>query len=230
MYETQTPPTLRSIVWRKVIKSVERATLHQTIKFFVQLIGAVCITILLVYPSLLLTCASFLFQVGNNALPKFTLVFGLIRYRKQLQRIYKRFQNKKTTYSIEGIPAVELLDHLFTTGSFKRDDIKRRFAIPHDRYQRLAKKLESLGILVRGEKNARILNEAYTRQDIAAILHNKRKASDLEEVLRPIGLPGEGNASYTMEPSMDRVQERVDEIINLPTGLPPTFAMKRVNG
>lgn len=192
---------------------IERSTLPQILRASGRVCASVIVTLFLVWPDLIVIASRFVLSIGNFALPKFLLVFLLINNHKRLRRAYKKILSKgKTTVRIEGIPSVELLDHLFTVGSFKRDDIKRKFGIPHHRYQSLAKKLESLGILIRGENNARILNDAYSRQDIAAILHNKRKAVDLEPVLTPIGSPREGIV-YTIDPTSEIIADRVAEYL-----------------
>jgi hypothetical protein len=49
-----------------------------------------------------------------------------------------------TGNTIEGIPTLELLDHLFEHKSFKREDIENKFGIPRNRYGILATKLESI--------------------------------------------------------------------------------------
>lgn len=72
--------------------------------------------------------------------------------------------------TLEGIPVVELLDHLFEKESFKREEVENKFGIPRNRYTTLAIKLENIGVLIRGENNARVLNTEYSRADVAAIL------------------------------------------------------------
>ena len=50
----------------------------------------------------------------------------------------------RTIDSIDGIPRLELLDHLFTVGSFKRDDVEKKWGIPRYRVTEISKKLEDL--------------------------------------------------------------------------------------
>lgn len=88
------------------------------------------------------------------------------------------------TESVEGIPTVELVAHLFAEKRFSSSDAKDKFALPAARYSALAKKMEEVGILVRGDKNARVLNPDFSRSDVVSIFAGCSKAEDLETLLR----------------------------------------------
>jgi len=68
--------------------------------------------------------------------------------------------------------------------------------------------LESIGVLVRGENNARILNEEYSRADVAAILENVGTARELKKVFRQTG-----PSSFTNQPTAKGMTQKVLEAI-----------------
>lgn len=74
------------------------------------------------------------------------------------------------TCLIEGIPISELVDHIFSESSFKRDEIERKFALPRNRYQSIANRLDELGVFKRGDNNARELQENFKREDLVRML------------------------------------------------------------
>jgi hypothetical protein len=69
--------------------------------------------------------------------------------------------------------------------------------------------LEELGILARGENNARVLNPEYSRSDIAAILQGAERSGDINKVFREVR-PG----SFTSEPTGKTIMERVKSFLS----------------
>lgn len=126
----------------------------------------------------------------------------------------KRYGGENNEDSIEGIPVAELLNHLFTFKTFKRDDAERIFAMPRNRYQDLANRLDALGIFVRGTNNARELNPELSRQEVAALVRGERCASKLSEIRERVAeflsptLPDEvsGISGQLAEPLEDAVE------------------------
>jgi len=90
----------------------------------------------------------------------------------------------RTIDSIDGIPRIELLDHLFTIGTFKRDDVESKWGIPRYRVTAISKKLDDLGVLIRGENNSRILNPEFTRADLATLLGDHDSVEDIKMLTR----------------------------------------------
>lgn len=81
---------------------------------------------------------------------------------------------------IEGVPTAELIDHLFEHNSFKRQEIEAKFGVPRNRYHKLAERMESVGILIRGENNSRILNKDLSRAQVAEHLIGKVSADQID--------------------------------------------------
>jgi hypothetical protein len=119
-------------------------------------------------------------------------------------------QSVRTIDSIDGIPRLELLDHLFTVGTFKRDEVEKKWGIPRYRVTEISKKLEDLGVLVRGENNARVLNTEYTRSDLAILLGEHGSFEDIKILTRKT------DNGYSHRPSGSEVLERVSPFIIRP--------------
>jgi hypothetical protein len=100
--------------------------------------------------------------------------------------------------SVEGIPTVELISLLFETGRLSTSDSKR-FSISPARWSVLLSKLEEVGIMIRGEKNARVLNPEFSRSDVAKVLAGCEKAEDVKLRLSP--------SLKNMEKEMDAITE-----------------------
>lgn len=107
---------------------------------------------------------------------------------------------------IDEVPKSELLDFLFTEKSFKREDVELAFRIPRYKVTDLKKNLERVGVLVRGECNAHILNEDYTRRDIASMIEGVNKSEQLQPLFRK-----RSNGSFTSEPSAKELKERLSQ-------------------
>ena len=220
--------TISAIVKNKILDSVESQPLSslmlRTLLFFL----CIFLSLAVLYPDHILDAAKMVFAWNNNALVKIAfislMVFNLSRIGKLALVIWKnrtRAEIKPTGETLEGIPVVELLDHLFEHGSFKREDIEGKFGIPRNRYSILAAKLESIGVLIRGDSNARVLNLEYSRADVAAILASAKNARDLKQVFREVA-PG----SFTREPSGRGVLDRVREALSpLPS---PRFELHKL--
>ena len=142
-----------------------------------------------------------------------------MRSRKGIALAYWRWQTDMIhfladvpTDEIDGIPVSELLDHLFTAKSFKRDEIEEKFKLPRYRHTELAKKLKEIGVLVQGPCNAHVLNGEFSRQDIALMLRGKTSTEDLEPLFRKRG------TSYTAEPSAGEIEKRVSALLSPASG------------
>ncbi|WP_146118976.1 hypothetical protein [Blastopirellula marina] len=141
----------------------------------------------------------------NYAIPTVLWIFGLVFSAPRIFRLLSAFftTEEQEVESIEGIPTSELLDHLFTFGTFKRDDIEDKFKIPRYRYTALAKKLKELDVLTSGENNATVLNPDCSREHVASILEGKTTAAELEKpltIVRPL-------PSFTRRQIRDSLQE-----------------------
>jgi len=122
--------------------------------------------------------------------------------------------------TIEGIPTVELLDHLFTARSLKVKEVTAKFRVPQYRVEELIKNLKRVSVLVPGANNASVLNSEFSRQDVAAIL-TVSNAKDLEPLFRKDSL------GFTSRPSAIEIQERVDDALT-PLPRAPGFVTRNL--
>lgn len=121
--------------------------------------------------------------------------------------------------SIDGIPHSELIHHLFTEKSFKRDDIEDRFLLPRYKVQEMGENMERVNILVRGENNARVLNEELSRSDVASIIRSAKTTKELRPLFR------KKDRGFTSSPSAEQIKEELDSLAteSHATGVQPMY-------
>ncbi len=97
-----------------------------------------------------------------------------------------------------GIPVVELVEYLFAgDGSFVRSDVEARFALPRNRFDKMAKEMDEVKIFVRGENNARKLNPDFSRGDISSMIFRAVEVGEIHTLHRQ-----ENANTWTSSPSM----------------------------
>jgi hypothetical protein len=161
--------------------------------------------------------ANTLYGLGHwhgGALAKVSIVFLLTFHGATLWTLVKRFRPVPQVETIEAIPTAELLDHLFTEKTFKRDEVKAKFGVPQYRVTELTKNLKRVGVLDTGENGMSILNPEFSRQDVASMLAGVSAAKDLEPLFRRDEL------GYTSTPSAREIQDRVENALTPPLRAP----------
>lgn len=165
----------------------------------------------------------YLFEFYNYLIAKvisgFSLAYLLLRYRKSMTKWITNkiiwtiedvteifFPVHRDSNELEGIPHSELLHHLFTERSFKRNDIEDKFLIPRYKVQELGESLERVNVLVRGENNSRVLNDDLSRADVSEIIRNAQTHKDLKPLFRKKG------SSYTSLPSAKAIEKEIEEM------------------
>jgi hypothetical protein len=114
---------------------------------------------------------SFVLGVLSRAIVEPTIVatvaFILIFFHWRLAfRSVKRLRLRRgNQHTIAGVPVSELADFLIEHGSFTLEAAGKAFAIPQRQWVKAANLLEQHGILSRGEKNARVLQD-ITRENL----------------------------------------------------------------
>lgn len=151
-------------VSRHILSTSSRDHIYQLVK----MVSCISLTFLVTFPSACIAYFSRLVSQFNFFLPKFAFFLIVVYFIAPF--LIKRFYGDPDSPTIEGIPIHEVVDHILTEGSFKRDDIERKFAIPRNRYQAIATKLDRSGIFIRGDNNARILRDDITREILAKVL------------------------------------------------------------
>lgn len=229
MENTIETPSLRSVVWGKFVEFVSHYSFVQIISFvFMSFIaGLLSAAVFNVDETLSVGQAALVWRGGLlvKVAGTFVLVFNARRIASfvwtHLQDMIYFLADSPTPneITIEGIPHHELLDHLFKTGSLKREEVKDKFGIAHHRFKALADRMEEVGILVRGEANARVLNPEYSRQDVALMLRKAENAEDIQALFRPTDL------GFTSAPSAKEIVNRVAKEVDTP--LSPALGFTR---
>jgi len=151
-----------------VSKHILSTSSRDHIYLVVKMIVTLSLTFLVTFPSACIAYFELLFSQFNFFLPKFA--FFLVLVHIIAPYLKKRFYGDPTASTIEGVPIHEVVDHILSEWSFKRDDIERKFAIPRNRYQAIATKLDRSGVFIRGDNNARVLRDDITREMLVAAL------------------------------------------------------------
>lgn len=108
---------------------------------------------------------------------------------------------------MEGVATDVLIDHMFATKGFRRAEVEAKFKMPRHRVSLLADRLEEVGILTRGENNARVL-AAVSREHVRGILAGKTVAEEIEQevnIVRPTPPPRSPAPIFTKRPISELV-------------------------
>lgn len=182
-----------SIIVSKILDILESSTLSQIFLSFLAIIAIIFLTVVFTYTDDSLYVFGAILSWENAIIAKAILsalfVFNFSRIVAAILGWFESImapglESVRTIDSIDGIPRLELLDHLFTVGTFKREDVEKKWGIPRYRVTIISKKLEDLGVLSRGENNARILNPEFTRADLATLLGDHESVEDIKVFTR----------------------------------------------
>lgn len=201
--------TLRKILWSKFLEVVDKSSMWEILLFPIKFCLFFWISYLLIHIDFAIIFLRKTFIENQYAGIKVVLVFIFIFYGKFLLKKLKNI--KITTPSVRvnsphktffNIPIFELVDFLFSGNPFKRETVEKVFSIPRNRFDTMAKMMDSVGIFIRGENNGRILNPAFSRWDIVSIL----ESFDGEKLL-PLTREISEN-SFSHLPSMNEIIQR----------------------
>lgn len=179
--ETGTRRTISSILANKFLDGVEKSTFRQIFIEILEWAAILTTTALLIFPEWTAEAATTFWTFGNYAVPKFLACAILIKYRKDIKRIFRKLRYRGANEGMLcGIPKKEICHFLFEKGAFKLDEATKKFGLSRKNFDELAKALEAQKILIRGENNARVLNEAeFTRQEIYEMLLEAEKPKNI---------------------------------------------------
>lgn len=212
--------TIGSILVSKTLDVLESSTLSQIFSGFLLLLASIILTVVLTYTDDSMSAFQAILRWENAIITKGVvvtlLVFNFSRILAYILSWFEEFSlgggddNLRTVDSIDGIPRLELLDHLFTVGTFKRDDVEKKWGIPRYRVTEISKKLEDLGVLVRGENNARVANPDFSRADIALMLDGHDTVDSIKCLTRKT------ENGYSHLPSAREIAARVSPFVTRP--------------
>lgn len=222
--ETQDQKTIRGVFLQKLLTWIENNSLKSIVRKSISYFVILSLTMIWIDPKMTSKILLDIISSNSYLMPKFAFSFLVVRNSHTIiakaKEACKIFRGKGKN-TLEGIPISEILDHLFMVKTFSRDQIVDKFGISRKNFESLSKKLEDVDVLVRGEKNAKILNDNYSRSDIASMIQGKKKSSEIQTLFRRYG------NSYKSEPTAKEIKNRVDDYIEV---IPPApgFVMKRI--
>lgn len=210
--------TLTSILVSKILDVLESSTLSQIFSGFLLFLASIILTVVLTYTDDSKEAFRAILTWENAIIAKAIVTTLLVfNFSRILSYVLQKFESIlashtviRTIDSIDGIPRLELMDHLFTVGSFKRDDVESKWWIPRYRVTAISKKLEELGVLIRGENNSRVLNPEYTRSDLATLLGDHESVEDIKMLTRKT------DGWFSHRPSGSEVLQRMSPFVTRP--------------
>jgi hypothetical protein len=136
------------------------------------------LTAFMAKPSILIALASFYHFIAFKCL----VAIVLVKYRKNLLKlcnaIIKKIKPNRKSELVFGIEIHELVEYLVKFKSFRQVHVKNYFGIAHNKSVKLAKHLESRGILDRGKCNSFVLADLTRPQIVQALKEKANKIND----------------------------------------------------
>lgn len=105
-------------------------------------------------------------------------------YIKEIYWLLEKIKKlSRTGSTIDDIPTKQIFDILMSSNWLPAKKFFEYISTDKDKYKKLWDNLERTGILVRGDKNARILNNQYTAKQVLDILDSRRDSDQLHSWL-----------------------------------------------
>ena len=181
--------SLISILWQKFCLWIELNDLSDTFLIFGKIFLIAIFGVILYFPEQSIQKLQTIIEFKDFYLPKFFVGGFFIFFSDKIFRVIftsmskiniKNPIKKSELGCIFGIPNEEIIDHLITEKTFKQIDCKNKFALNQQQFDAIAKRLEKIGVLIRGGNNSRIFDEKFSRQDLSEIFGGKTSPDELE--------------------------------------------------
>lgn len=211
--ENTTRKTMTSVIWHKLVDTVDRHSFLQIGTFLVlSFIAGIMSSFAVDGGSLAMAVLSWRNHAIPNIVTMVTFVFCVPWFaRKVCMALLDIYEHYTTSYepieddqeTVHGVPVTELLDYLFTVKTFKRDDVESRFKIPRYKYTMLTKAMKKAGVLVHGINNQTVLADGVSRAYVAGVLTGD---GEPVTIVRPIPSPVFKTRRITLNPIETDVQ------------------------
>lgn len=132
----------------------------------------------------------------SHFIPKITFIFFAVvfidRYWAEIKNLIRKLRDFERTklafqiwdfHTIDGIPARKLLHILQTTNGLLYKTFVQEIASDRQLYDKISSNLEKAGVLIRGDKNAKILNSLFNDDQIYKILTSATDSDNLSPAL-----------------------------------------------
>lgn len=168
--------TLTRVLWVKFLRWVDRSSNGVMLRTLLRL--GIVLLVGALYFAFDRTTALVVHVVTweHGRIPLFLATIGVVFFGKSMVRIayswgthYKRGSNQHT---FQGVPVGELAQYILREQSFKQTESIRDLGLSQGQYTRISQSLEDAGVLVRGDKNARVLR-VITLEQLVRQLRDK---------------------------------------------------------
>lgn len=172
-----------SILYSKFLQHLETLSLYNIFILVAKLLSWLVICIFLINTHWTIENIAIALKWYDFAIIKIIISFIIVFYRKSIlwvaKNIIEEFRPAPECSLYQGIPIIELVDYLFTSKSFSRNEFCEQFAVSRKVFDDMANWLDKIGVFVRGANNSRVLSEEFSRTDISSII---TRASDNWEI------------------------------------------------
>lgn len=164
--------TLRRVLYAKFLRWVDKTPPRDIIRRFLHVLIALSVPPVVMAPQFFLGILYSGLSWNSYAPAKVLIVVISLTYAMTVYRLSKRLMarlrmrraKKANQYTYEGLPVDELASFLMEEKAFKKEVAIPRFGLSQPKYFKIANELEHYKILVRGDSNARVLNDSITRE------------------------------------------------------------------
>ena len=160
----------------KFVEMIREKTFPEIVVFFVKSICTVLLALALIFPENLVRILDWNNHLFLKVLSSFIFSFLLFFNMENLIKLYDFLKNnieisfgEDETELRMWVDLHELINYLLENKSFKVE-VEKSFDISRKQYVKISKRLDSLWIFERWEKNQRILKEWYDYDDLQQLL------------------------------------------------------------
>lgn len=162
--------TISHALAMRLAKWLYKARMKDVINAIIRLCAFITVPLVILAPQFLLGILAASIDWKTGAVITWVIAWF---YGRNSIRWYKRRKNTGNQHTYEGVPVDELVSFIMENEHFRRHEAMKRFGMSKKKHDRIAKKLESCGLLVRGENNSRILQKFVTREILVRQLRDK---------------------------------------------------------
>ena len=160
----------------KFVEMIREKTFPEIMVFFVKSICAILLALALIFPENLVRILDWNNHLFLKVLSSFLFSFLLFFNMENLIKLYDFLKNnieisfgENETELRMWVNLDELISYLLENKTFKIE-VEKTFDISRKQYMKISKKLDSLWIFERWERNQRILKEWYDYDDLQQLL------------------------------------------------------------
>lgn len=203
--------TIFNIIWAKFLESLESASLYNIFVITAKVFSWGLISLFLINTPVAIEKLATLIKWYDFAIVKILVTYIIIFFWPLFTAIGKKVIEWIKSNIPEmpvhgpqymGIPVIELVDYIFTTTTYSRNEFCTQFSVSRKVFDDLANGMDRIGVFIRGANNARVLCSDFSRSDISAILNRASESGEIRPLIRAT------KNGYTHTPSMQEIIKR----------------------